>query len=82
MKSILLCGLTAIALSIGSVMAKPTPPDLGGHTTLKTKPPFKLPIPPVCLSCPPFDKGKIKEKIIDPKVINPKLDKIKPQGIR
>ncbi|WP_211209407.1 hypothetical protein [Thiofilum flexile] len=60
-------------MSIAS--AKRVPPELiEGKTIIKPK--FKLPIPPTCLSCPTLDQSKIKGKVIDPKIITPKIDQL------
>lgn len=77
MKSVVI-GLLGVALILGmsEVSARRLPPDLiGGKLIVKQK--IKFPIPPVCLSCPPFDKINIKDKVIDPKVFNPKVVPVK-----
>ncbi|MBK8454243.1 MAG: hypothetical protein WAQ53_12015 [Thiofilum sp.] len=80
MKSVVI-GLLGVALILGmsEVNARRLPPDLiDGKLIVKQK--IKFPIPPVCLSCPPFDRANIKDKVIDPKIINPKLDQVRAPG--
>ena len=83
MKSMMI-GLLGVALilSVNGVSAKPLPPDLVGGGKVVVKHQLKFPIPPVCLSCPPFDRVNIRDKVINPKIINPKLGKVNVQGLR
>ncbi|MEN9433421.1 MAG: hypothetical protein RLZZ422_1010 [Pseudomonadota bacterium] len=80
MKSLVICSLLALAFIANPAVARRLPPDLQHKVELHRK--FKLPIPPVCLTCPPIKDKIIKEEILNPKVLQPQLDKIKAQGAR